>query len=279
MSPHTRVLIFPSTNSNRVGHPLPEFPEATHGTEHGLLPYVTIQAAISRVPAMMDWHLDSIQNFSESKAAYDANQFAPCVTTRSAKNSKTQPWHPSGLRPWTVREYAALNSFPPNFNFPPASEVTASKLLHQIGNAVPPLVWQQFMTKVNKCLIDFQDGKIDEAGNVVVLQDLPNAVNSATRRMSRLSVEPFAGSSAKTARSERRTQSVTLSPEPPSMGFATRASTPGDRRLRFDTPPGAKQKRKRQQFVDLLDDEQMLERAFPKKKTKESNVVDLTKEG
>jgi hypothetical protein len=196
-----------------IGHPLPEFPASTHGNAEGLLPLVSIGEAIRRVPRNADWHLDTVKDYDTPRASYSPESQASCITTRA------DIYHPSGRRPFTVREYAALNGIPHTFRFPSRGEINMTDLKKQIGNAVPPLVWKQFMVKVKECLTNFQEGKIDELGRQTALRDVTNStVNSVTARMRHLSVE------AGPSRVKRTLMRRSLSPDPPAADFGTLAS-------------------------------------------------------
>lgn len=58
----------------------------------------------------------------------------PCLTlTTSPSQKQTERCHPSETRPFTVREYARIQSFPDDWVF----EGSMSEKYKQIGNAVP----------------------------------------------------------------------------------------------------------------------------------------------
>jgi DNA (cytosine-5)-methyltransferase 1 len=58
-------------------------------------------------------------------------------------------YHPSGLRLYTIRELASLQTFPISHNFTPDSKTKARR---QIGNAVPPLLARSMYREIIKCL-------------------------------------------------------------------------------------------------------------------------------
>ena len=61
----------------------------------------------------------------------------PCLTlTCSPAQKQTERCHPDETRPFTVREYARIQTFPDHWKF----EGSVSQQYKQIGNAVPPLV-------------------------------------------------------------------------------------------------------------------------------------------
>lgn len=64
-----------------------------------------------------------------SRLSYDE----PCLTlTTSPSQKQTKRCHPSETRPFTIREYARIQSFPDNWEF----KGSVSSQYRQIGNAV-----------------------------------------------------------------------------------------------------------------------------------------------
>lgn len=73
----------------------------------------------------------------------------PCLTlTTSPSQKQTERCHPDETRPFTVREYARIQSFPDNWEF----KGTISSQYKQIGNAVPVLVGKALGEQLIKCL-------------------------------------------------------------------------------------------------------------------------------
>jgi DNA (cytosine-5)-methyltransferase 1 len=249
-----------------IGHPIPDFPEISHGTEPGLLPYNTIGNAIARIPRHADWHLGSVNDYPTPKAPSSPDRRAACITTGE------NPPHPNGQRPMTIRELAALNGFPSDFKFPSTTEVNAGDLRRQIGNAVPPLVWEKYMRKVDQCLTNFRNGKINEAGNPIPLQEVSGNINGMVNNMRDISLEPLAPAPRPKPVRRQRPSSKTLSPDPPRISYSTLSS---------GLEPGSCSSTtlKRKDVVNLCGDAETInDTTRPQKKTRTQDVVDLTGE-
>lgn len=78
---------------------------------------------------------------------------APTLVTRPTMPA-TALCHPAKLRPLSVLEYAAIQTFPPNYYF----EGTTDDKYRQIGNAVPVV----FGKTVGTHLIRFNEGRLEE---------------------------------------------------------------------------------------------------------------------
>lgn len=73
----------------------------------------------------------------------------PCLTlTTSPSQKQTERCHPEETRPFTVREYARIQSFPDNWNF----EGSLSEQYKQIGNAVPVELARRVGVEIVKAL-------------------------------------------------------------------------------------------------------------------------------
>ena len=80
----------------------------------------------------------------------------PCLTlTTSPSQKQTERCHPEETRPFTVREYARIQTFPDDWNF----EGSVSSQYKQIGNAVPVKLAEEVGKQVIKALKEFNFGK------------------------------------------------------------------------------------------------------------------------
>lgn len=87
-----------------------------------------------------------------AKPPYDANTLAKTVTCKGGDNN----YHPSGERPFTIREFMALQTFLHGFGFPESflgRPFTTTEMKVQIGNAVPRLMGRAIMRSVLKSLV------------------------------------------------------------------------------------------------------------------------------
>lgn len=122
-----------------------QFPNPTHGRSEGLLPWVSIKEAIGHFP---DPDIpNDVPNhvYSEYKVVYrnftahrktDPDKPSPTILARgNGKGGVCAIPHYNGLRRLSVRESAAVQTFPDDFVF--CGSRTAG--YRQIGNAVPPL--------------------------------------------------------------------------------------------------------------------------------------------
>ncbi|KAH8695199.1 C-5 cytosine methyltransferase DmtA [Talaromyces proteolyticus] len=134
------------------GDKLPQFPAPTHGP--GLRPYVTIQDVIDKIsPDAPDHSLanTAFQN-CVAKAPYDPNSLARTITCGGGERN----YHPSGLRNFTIRELACLQTFHPQYRF------SASYAKKQIGNAVPPRLAQAIYQAAIQSLQETDESELAE---------------------------------------------------------------------------------------------------------------------
>ncbi|MCJ1476040.1 hypothetical protein MMC13_004705 [Lambiella insularis] len=126
------------------GEVLPELPSPTHSKypeRTGLKPWTTINQAISDIPTGFADH--NIKTYSVRRVSKDGNTQSKCITTSGGNNI-----HPSGLRPFTVREFACLQGFPKDHMF--IGSMTSRK--KQVGNAVPPVFAKALYDEIVKTL-------------------------------------------------------------------------------------------------------------------------------
>src|SRR3990167_9737258 len=73
----------------------------------------------------------------------------PCLTlTTSPSQKQTERCHPEETRPFTVREYARIQTFPDSWQF----VGSLSSQYKQIGNAVPVSLAEEIGFSIVKCL-------------------------------------------------------------------------------------------------------------------------------
>ena len=143
------------------GEKLPPFAAPTHGNGPGLRPMTTIEDMIRHIPRDAENH-DSNISFHDRrpKPAFDARTQAKTVTCHGGMNN----WHPSGLRPYTVRELACLQTFPLCHTFSGARGRTAAK--RQNGNAVPPIMARAIMREIIRCLKESDEAEVRGAPRI-----------------------------------------------------------------------------------------------------------------
>lgn len=130
------------------GEKLPPFPDPTHGDSDvpGRKPLATINDAINDIPASAPDHDQSVRFDGGPRAAFDGATQAKTITTNAGQGN----YHPSGRRPYTLRELAKLQTFPLYHSFAGARGVTETK--RQIGNAVPPVLAKAMFRSIVKSL-------------------------------------------------------------------------------------------------------------------------------
>ncbi|RAO65089.1 uncharacterized protein BHQ10_001101 [Talaromyces amestolkiae] len=125
------------------------------------LPYVTIKDAIDNIPRLADNHDPDNIGFQDGKtrAPYDENTLAKTITCGGGEGN----YHPSGLRPFTVRELACLQTFPVQYKFPTAY---AKK---QVGNSVPPRLAEIIYRAAIKSLQETDEKEYMEYKEAIVI--------------------------------------------------------------------------------------------------------------
>lgn len=136
--PRRRLIIIAA----RPGETLPPFPAPTHLHHPN-----TIADLISNLPPTNNDPLHIPKLFSTPRAPYNAHgpvrEIIACSPTPGN-------YHPDGHRPFTVREFACLQTFPQNYRFTGCQ----TSVLRQIGNAVPPMaakaIFQEIITSLKR---------------------------------------------------------------------------------------------------------------------------------
>lgn len=136
-------------------------PRPTHSENGagGLKPFETVNATIARLHPSTNLDPD-IKYFNEAQLQhpkvrpYDGNKILPKAITCSGGDYN---YHPSGKRGFTIREFAALQGFPPVHTFSGMSghglRLKGSTIVRkQIGNAVPPVVARTLFESIVKDL-------------------------------------------------------------------------------------------------------------------------------
>ncbi|KAF8449940.1 S-adenosyl-L-methionine-dependent methyltransferase, partial [Terfezia claveryi] len=127
------------------GETLPSWPTPTHYTcvpEPNLLPTPTIHDIVSQIPLDATEH--EFRPYQIPRLPKDPHR--QCRTLMAGGSD--QEYHPSGLRPFTIREKACLQTFPYDHAF--SGSCTTKQ--RQIGNAVPPLLGRAILNEVRKAL-------------------------------------------------------------------------------------------------------------------------------
>lgn len=126
------------------GEALPIMPMPTHneGGSHGLKAFNTVNRVIDQINANPRSDPD-FRSYAQDRRRppYDGDKPLTSTITTHGPDSKGVP---SGIRPFTIRELAALQGFPPNHTF--AGSTTQKT--KQIGNAVPPIVAKTLFTSI-----------------------------------------------------------------------------------------------------------------------------------
>lgn len=106
-------------------------------------PWTSVNNVLRSIPYDAENHnVEEAMSRGLHEAPWSGESIAPrCITTHGGQN-----YHPSGKRPFTDREFAALQGFPHCHMF---SSVNVKK---QIGNAVPPTVAKVLFEAIKKAL-------------------------------------------------------------------------------------------------------------------------------
>lgn len=107
------------------------------------MPFVTVNRALLAVTRRTPDHEPHLEK-PVLKPSYSGDR---CL--RSTVTCGADVFHPSGTRKFTVRELACLQGFPLSFRFPRHCK---TELRRQIGNAVPPVVYEKIVLAVKRTL-------------------------------------------------------------------------------------------------------------------------------
>jgi DNA (cytosine-5)-methyltransferase 1 len=160
---------------------LPGIPPKTHGNESTLHqhPYTTVREALYGLEKPNSG--DSSDDDSNSRELGDDSQDerpnaptgdpqvqlqadSPACTVRASK----PPMHYDQNRPLTVREAAALQSFPADFRFSSGMNNSKATQYRQIGNAVPVEMATAVARSVRQSLLYYYRSKEDETGTILI---------------------------------------------------------------------------------------------------------------
>ncbi len=122
----------------RPGEILPPFPQPTHLHQRN-----TIRHLIANLST--DDPLHNPRPYDTHRAPYDADGLLREIIACTAASCN---YHPDGHRPFTVREFACLQTFPRDYIF----TGTNTTILRQIGNAVPPIAAKTIFQEIIKSL-------------------------------------------------------------------------------------------------------------------------------
>jgi DNA (cytosine-5)-methyltransferase 1 len=128
------------------GEALPPWPKPTHGNDVlGLKPLATINDVIQDIPRNAT-HQEVISQFKDGqpRPAFDGTKAQAKTLTCGGGIGN---YHPSGRRPYTIRERACLQTFPVLYSYANANLTTATR---QIGNAFPPFLARAVYREVVK---------------------------------------------------------------------------------------------------------------------------------
>lgn len=130
------------------GETLPPWPKPTHGDKiPGLKPLASIDTAIRDIPPQAKHHR-VISQFKDGqpRAGFDGKKTQAKTLTCGGGIGN---YHPDGLRPYTIRELACLQTFPVLYSFANAGLTVAKR---QIGNAFPPTLARAVYREIVKVL-------------------------------------------------------------------------------------------------------------------------------
>jgi len=155
--PQTRMRVFIVGVRNDLNVDF-EFPERTHSKNgsDGYLPWVTVKEALSHLPDPDGENSNAVPNNEYSQYKVNTRNFtghretdpnlpSPTILARgNGGGGVVAIPHFNKMRRMTVRESAAIQTFPDNFFF----HGTRSSCYRQVGNAVPVLLSEVIAKKI-----------------------------------------------------------------------------------------------------------------------------------
>jgi len=159
-------------NHSSPGEKLPPFPCPTHAP--GTVSIATVLHELERANRASPLsHHDTSTLFPTPKPCFDPHTLAKTITCGGGSGN----YYPDGSRQYTVREFAALQTFALRYLFGKTKNgkyLNVTELREQIGNAVPPLVAKAVLSSVVKSLRESDkrrlvDMRAKELRSVIVL--------------------------------------------------------------------------------------------------------------
>ncbi|KAK8251042.1 S-adenosyl-L-methionine-dependent methyltransferase [Phyllosticta capitalensis] len=179
------------------GVPLPPFPRFTHGPperetyEKGLQQFTSLRAAADNIPQGTTQHNPEDPDL---KLLHEEPPRDPDLHSKRTllTNNESDVYHWDGKRKYTIRELACLQGFPLNHEF----TGNRADMRRQIGNAVPPMVYQKIIRECREVLkrvdqdratrrrldspdiIPIEVERLPEAADITVIQSVEDAMNN-----------------------------------------------------------------------------------------------------
>ncbi|KAL8810380.1 MAG: hypothetical protein Q9200_002618 [Gallowayella weberi] len=144
-----------------IGETLPSFPKPTHANHPGstgLKRLTSVNDAIRIIPPDCP-NNELPPKLNPPRGEYDGNTLLPHIVITNG----TEDAHPNGLRKFSLRELASLQSFPTEHRF--AAAAGSMQIKKQIGNAFPPTMAEVLLTAMKLHLLKrdgFMPGRVAE---------------------------------------------------------------------------------------------------------------------
>ncbi len=158
------------------GERLPSFPAPTHSNSPNALPeLVTVAQALSTIGPRATLHnVDELLAKARNSPGFPKPPYDPNALLRHTITTGGGDYHPSGKRTFTLREFAALQGFPPHHEF------VGRGIRKQIGNAFPPPSVKALYYHIRGWLLK-EDGIKEAIGRreVALLENVPEEQEDA----------------------------------------------------------------------------------------------------